>query len=199
MAKTATANQQIASLKGLTQKAAAYLLGKSARWLRDRVDAPVNPDTSTYDGAELFRWAAALGADSAPGDFADDVHEKLLIIADVIRRSPKMVSEIPDAATRRTLQTLSNRHGVGVKLALVEILMDGLADEGVEYFCGSIEDALDSVRSDRADMEAAAKLDIRFQCRDCDLVRLGRTWTKMRPSATCCIVQMHCPTCEVKA
>lgn len=42
-------------MRNLTQQQAAYLLGITARTLRDWSDAPRNPDRS-YDGQALVRW-----------------------------------------------------------------------------------------------------------------------------------------------
>ena len=62
------ADDQIAELDALTQKAAAHLVGLTDRQLRNRDDVPRNPD-QTYSGPALLAWAverAELEAGSDP-------------------------------------------------------------------------------------------------------------------------------------
>ncbi len=72
----ATAPSEIAELSKLSQQAAAWLIGCTARALRDWPDAPRNPD-GTYNGRELVAW----NRDKLERpELTDDEYEKLLLI-----------------------------------------------------------------------------------------------------------------------
>jgi hypothetical protein len=114
-----TAAGQIAAMRSLRQKSAAWLLGwKSSRPLRDRTAPPQNSD-GTYDGQELVAWSRSQLPSQLPALSADDA-ERAQILADMFvpgfERDVHTVVQFADDIQRR--------YGAGGLAAVMQVLVD---------------------------------------------------------------------------
>ncbi len=82
------ANDQIEVMQGLRQGAAAWLIGLSARKLRDRTDAPRNKD-GTYNAQELLAYLKRKTdrvTSDVQGEFTSPVDELNILRAQKMRQ-----------------------------------------------------------------------------------------------------------------
>lgn len=184
--------EQIAEMKRLSQQAGAWLIGLSARKLRDNTSAPRNDD-ATYHAQQLLRWAA----DRQPRpELSDDDYERLLLV-----HEHGLHADDPTPAIA-IIEDLEHRHGAGVWLALGDVIRKAWR-ESVE--ANAIVDS-PSVRAKRAAFEqqqreqdaARAELRIVCKCMDCGKIRRGRKWEKRNVPAAFAALDSYCPDCPAE-
>lgn len=128
MGKKLTANEQTEIMERLSQAPAAWLLGTTARSLRDLADCPRNPDGS-YNGAELVKWDRRrvapdtdpmLAGGSSPalekyrehraGIAELELNERRGRLVDIDAFNEWWESEVA-SPIRRSIETLQRKHG----------------------------------------------------------------------------------------
>lgn len=197
---TATADEQIRTLRNLRQTAAAWLLGyKSARSLRDCPDIPRTP-SGGYDAAELLAWARRR---QPRPDFSDDDIERTLQVIDwTITDSARCLLDY--------LTDLQRRFGDGGLLLYLDEMM------AVLRRCAHVEPEISPTppgpmtRAEEYEIITAEnrkrlitwhhqRLTIRVVCERCGRVRHGRKWAKAELPDGQPSVNGTCPDCEAKA
>jgi len=194
-----TGPQQIRVLKNLNQQAAAWMLGCTARALRDWPDAPRN-ENGTYPARELVEWAR----DRVPRpDLSDDDYDRLLVIQDVLYNGEPSDGErlsIIDA-----LRALRRKYGENAWLVFVDMLVREWADIDEQFRAEAFSvptetDIRRKVDSEMSGWEcrlARDQLRIATVCDYCGKLRRGRHWIKADPPEGYAVQGGGCPTCHV--
>ena len=199
-----TGAQQIEVLKNLSQQAAAFLLGVSARTLRDHPDAPRCED-GAYDARTLL--SSGMLQRDAP-EFSVDELEKSFTIAEAMNYeiTPQML---------RFLRGLKERHGDAGWSAVLGILIEywsELVDPNErEPTDAEIREKLEAEIDERI-QRAQAEIDERIQraqherltrqfkvavrCDYCKKLRQGREWVKARTPIGYAESGSICPSCS---
>ncbi len=209
-----TGPEQTAMLKRLNQQAAAFLVGVTARTLRDRTDAPRNED-GTYNGPELIAW----WRNQLPRpSLSDDDLERLLVVRDVV--SEKFLG-LDDAILYSILDAMDDlraKYGENTLIVLVELLLAEWRDlahdtsraeafyipteaeireQILERFDGKVAERMTKRQAD----VARKRLHIAIVCGGCGKLRRGRQWTKAEPPEGYAVgieYEILCPACEDK-
>ncbi len=188
-----TGAEQIAVLRSLNQQAAAFLLGVSARTLRDHPDAP-RGEGGQYDARTLL--SSGILQRDAP-DFSVDELETSLLIAEAVHYeiTPQML---------RFLRGIKDRHGDAGLSAVLGIL--------IEHWC----ELVDQNEREPSDVEVREKLEaeiderlqraqrerltrqfkLAVRCEYCKKLRRGREWVKARTPIGFIEVMNVCPSCS---
>jgi len=193
---TDTGTQQIEALRSLNQQAAAWLVGISARALRDRVDAPRNPDGS-YDAQQLVAWNQAR---IQPPELTDDEYERLLLIQDF---AFERVLDGQIIAVMETMTELARRYGDAGILAMGRVFLDVWREQEACYRDNYREPTpaeLERQEAERRRAEAhdlaIAELRLVIQCERCKKLRHGRRWMEGSPPAGYVVITGPCPRCN---
>ena len=160
----ATVAQQIATLRRLHGRAAAYLAGVSYATLRDRADQCPPDEDGSYDGQSVCRWAARrFGA----MNLSDVDREELQRLGEALALDLTLSS----CALRRILPDYLRRHGPHGVMVLLTELCDQLDEFGFE--CPDVPAA----GTERI-YSLAARLELPTICDRCGRTRNGTTWIK---------------------
>lgn len=183
-----TGVEQIAVMKHVSQQAAGWLIGLSARKLRDNVSAP-RGDDGMYHAAELVRWA--MSRQPRPV-LSDDETESLLIV-----HEHGLMSDMPERAIE-IVDDLVKRHGLGVWLIFADLIMDTWRARAKSNSTYELPPALkDKSESAEPDEQAAyAALRYVHQCRGCSNIRRGPKWIKADAPSGHIVIYGWCPDCE---
>ena len=177
-----TGTKQIEVLKSLTQQAAGWLVGLTARTLRDHPEVPRNPD-GTYNAKELLASPLACGM---PAANPDDV-EKIFQVAEWLGVVSTCDHDGGSLVTAITLMdSLRERYGnAGLQLfAAVALdrwssIASGWGREPTE---SELREKLDKEFRDPLERAQKARLHRLFQvtlvCEYCRKIRRGRQWIK---------------------
>lgn len=174
---------QIAVLKTLNQQAAAYLIGQTARNLRDRSDAPRNED-GTYDGAALVSWwRGRIDADAALGDAE---FERVLLFASLLSEGEPFGCEAAGITFVDEMRALRSKYGDGVCAQLVDELVGNL-----DFFTAEMRrsafrrptdaDLLHAAREEADEHDARSRMRLVTVCDQCERWRFGRKWKNSVP------------------
>ena len=196
MAKAKTSND-LATLRRLNQQSAAWLVGVSARTLRDWVDAPRNDDGS-YDGRELVAWAQKR---LPRPDITDQDYERLLVIIDELATSGAGCCS--GAAMLDILTELRDVYGENAWLMFVDLLIEKWSEDfGGDKPASYIEPdeteirqrVLESIDNKRI-QTAHNRLEIAVVCPECGRLRRGRKWVEDSPPSRYAVVGQQCNDC----
>lgn len=189
-----TAHQQIAVLRTLTQQAAAFLIGMSARALRDNPNVPRATDDGRYDAKGLFKWWSGRIGTCKLND--EDLERAMILADDVGYGQWRGV---------RLLRELQEKHGSAGLAAVSEIFLEtwiepGDQDPGQEArpteteLRGAAQRAIHELKQ----QAARDRLEIAIVCCRCGKLRCGRRWVKAKPRAGYFVKKSWCPACEAK-
>jgi len=194
--------QQIEVMRSLNQQAAAWLVDRNARVLRD---APgiARDQAGRYDAQDLVRWAVrrAPRPDLAPADV-----EKLMVAVEAIE------GELSGVLLVSIIESLERVHEVYGDSAIVAF---------ADLFIEIIKPCVDAIRAFErqpryqeeleqeerkrealrqrieADREARESLRVAYYCDTHRMLRQGREWVKApKPPAGFVIDLVACPKCE---
>jgi hypothetical protein len=181
---------QKATLERLCQGAAALLIGKTSRWLRDRPDAPRNAD-GTYNAFPLLSWKASLDGGSVDVDLDDGDQERLMRIVENLHFS----WDAQAVAAVDQIEDMIRRHGRGVLPKLMAMLW-GEWTLFAEFHrnCPPQQEHDDS----RFHRDASQHLREAVVCNGCRRMRHGSKWIKTAIPADHTKVGDYCPECLKK-
>ena len=192
--------EQIEVLERLSQQSAAWLLGISARALRDHPEAPRNPD-GTYNGRGLLAWFKGR-VDTV--ELTEAETENALVVADCISA---WFCSVDYRALTKVIdfwRQLSRKYGSPGPVTALDLLLqelDGLAESSRPSFEEQTSPEArrraeqEEVRRQREE-EARARLHIAVVCDYCKKVRRARRWIKTRPPEGFAISYGICPDCK---
>jgi hypothetical protein len=180
-------------LESIPQSAAAWLLGKSSRMLRDYSDLPRNAD-GTYNAQRLVEWARSRSRPAA--DLADADLERLATLAELLWLPSD--DQLPAAVGLVT--ELHKRYGDAVFIELVQAILAQWRpmveqQRQLEADPAHHRRQADQARRQMADDEARAALRISTVCQCCSRIRRGRSWIKVNPPADHVVLPGRCPAC----
>jgi hypothetical protein len=190
-----TGTEQIKVMENLTQQAAGWLLGLTARTMRDWPTIPRGAD-GRYNAAALVKWQAGR---VERANLADTEYETLLTIAEA--------TDIDGlAGAVKALGDLRRAYGAGILAEFGEILLGKwgeILDASPEHFGAPTPADLrqkDEARR-KADAEAEARRELRIAtiCDACKKLRRGRRWIKAGPPAGFVVMADLCPACAAAA
>ena len=170
-------SEQVEVLKGLAQPAAAWLVGMAARSLRDHADVP-RTDDGRYDARELVRWASRR---RGRPELDDAEYERLLIAVEVFLCSRG--DDLVQAAIGERLRELADRHGEGVGLLFMDLVLDSWS-------------AVTRSEPERDFQEGRDALRVVVRCAACGKIRQGRRWVRGKPPADHEVLGDKCAACE---
>ncbi|MFH1268665.1 MAG: hypothetical protein ABIK89_23310 [Planctomycetota bacterium] len=198
MAQKLTAPEQVKVLQGLSQAAAAWLVGLAPRTFRDHLDAPRDTD-GTYNAAELLKWACNR---MPRPELTDSEYERALVI----------VSELVGGITNNTtllavaewLRSLREQHG-DTGLALFGQLLTAEVGDHAEPVkrlpAPSAEEQQrkeEARRQQKRERLAWRRLHIAVRCEECGRLRRGRQWVEGAAPDGYAVQLSICPACESK-
>ena len=185
------ANIQVLAMKRLAPNAAAWLLGVSPRSLRDFVDLDRGANGS-YDAQAIVDFAIRRG--KRPNLADEQIEEFQIIVSELGFRAVEMIR-----TAFYQLSTLRDKHGDGVLLEFVELLLADWA-EFVDTDKDSPDTAVEEALNNLAPGTIAAEhaLRIAIVCPMCNRLRVGRTWRKKKPPKDYITLTAgsRCPRCE---
>lgn len=190
-----TSAEQIAVMERLSQPAAAWLVGVSARTLRDH--AIPRAEDNRYNAGELLTWAA--GRIPAPEMLTDDEWERLLTIGELyVAETGLAVGPIADFLTE-----LRDKYGDAGLAAFARGLLEyceSEADAGPERYReptpGELRAEVERRLQEEQRHRAFDRLDIAVVCEGCGRLRRGRRWVKQQPARGFAVVKDACPSCD---
>lgn len=195
---------QISTMKRLSQGAAAWLLGfANNRTLRDKPDAPRNPDGS-YDAKALFAWAQSRSPRmAAVDDLGDSDYERLEVAVEIVSCAVEGAETI---GLFDSLDELSRKHGAeSVATWLFDRLMTDWERESdferqhlTPVTQADLRKAMERAKADNERAIAIAELRVCTQCDQCKRVRHGRRWLKQDPPGGYVVWMGTCPSCKEK-
>jgi hypothetical protein len=192
MAKQLKNQEQIAILRNLSQQAAATLVGRTARWLRDETDAPRNEDGS-YDGPALVGWLQQSEGAGRPR-LDDDSLEDVLLVANVILEGDRDAPQLASLLNR--IDSLTRRVGESVGLVIVDELV---AELRLWQERGETEPdqakAMELEQQWEEERDARAALRIQHRCGECKRIRHGRRWRSGEPLKGYYVQETVCTNC----
>ena len=158
------------AVEKLSQAQASLLVDKSARWLRDRPDAPRNPD-GTYRGGELFGWYRSV---VDPEGIGDEAYEVILLVAEELLGFGCNDSNLLARTLVRKIGELREAHGSAALVVLVDEVLSLLSRQGEveDPVFESREEWEKRIRDDRRREELRYVL----ICEICGRFRQGRRW-----------------------
>jgi hypothetical protein len=193
-----TAQQQMDVMRSISQTAAAWLVDRSPRVLRDQPSL-ARDHAGNYNAQELVRWAVgrAPRPELAPADL-----EKLMQAAEevMVELSPRMLLAILDLL--EALQKTYGDHATVVFADLIlEVLQEHASDAREALRPLSYEEEREEAELQRkreADKEARESLRIAIYCDTHKMLRQGREWIRVtKPPAGFAVDLVTCPKCEV--
>lgn len=184
------ANQQIETMQKLSQAAAAWLIGVSARSLRDEATCPRNA-CGSYDAAKVAAWAASR---CPRPKLDDDDAEKLSLIVE-----HAFNGEHYAAGLLRLVGELREKYG---EAAVAVELLDRMTAEWRTWLELERDEQtperrrLREQQAQEREREEQAESDLRISvvC-GCGRVRKGTTWPKGKPPAGFATIEGVCPLC----
>lgn len=183
---------KVDGLRKLDQASAAWLLGTSARSLRDWADAPRNGDGS-YDAAALVAWSR-MRTPAQPLDDGDV--ERLLQAADCMLPENGVTALIVADLFQRVLDECGDAGAALVLKTIIDAWNAELAHERAAMTCSESELAEHVAHAiDRARAEyAAAELKRPVVCAGCRKQRRGKSWVSVKAIPRSAIEGL-CPGC----
>lgn len=182
------ARQQVKALESLSQPAAAWLLGCTARHLRDQTSAPRNDD-GTYDAQKLVEWSA--GRARAP-ELDDEEYETALVIADRLCVGDSYTGVVT------WLRGLREKYGDAGLIAFVDLLMNEWAELAVGGrfpTTADLERAAEEARQGLIRAHNEVNLRFAYVCEKCKRLRRGRRWIQSKPPEGHVVIGDSCPAC----
>lgn len=203
-----TGAQQITVMENLTQQAAAWLVGATARTVRDHVEIP-RDSAGRYSAQNLLAWAARR---VPPAELTAEELERTLNAADLLFDSISQRNDEAAIALCDLLEELNAHHGEGGLVVFAKEALRQLRQRAELELAGCT--ALDLMpEAQRREIEqrikeeaekaarewrAEADLDFAVVCDGCGMLRQGREWVKADPSpgrhviGGCCPDYPHC-------
>ena len=193
MAKVLTAAEQVEAMKHLTAGSAAWLVGRSARTLRDRPDCPRNPD-KTFDAQNLIAWSHR----QIPDAKLDDAElEQVLTAAEHLAGHGSAL--VPIAGL---LDALLQQYGDQGMILFARVLRDHFRVEiEIRKICDEPPSAEEQREIDEYNRQAERdnhtreELKITTTCMDCKRIRLGTKWLKRPVPVGHVKADSLCPAC----
>lgn len=201
-----TASETVRAMKSLGQAPAAWLIGMSARSLRDNPDAP-RDDAGRYNAQELVEWATKR---LPRPELTESEQEQLMLVADVLREAMAHTNECMAVGMHDVLLSIFDKHGGEGLLDFIDILLtqwradaarfrNDLAPTTEEGWQRKVAAEIDARRKDEADFLQRSHLRIVKVCSDCQRVRRAGRWVKAAPPLDHAVDETWCPQCERKA
>ncbi len=193
--------QQIIVMKSLKQEAAAWLLGVTARTLRDHSHTVERNADDSYD-ARVVVSSGLLKAE--PPELSADEQEKCI-------RTAELLNEEVSPAVMRLFRELEDKHGDRGLAELVRVMKETWADdygkteseppqlseaELREQIEEEFRQGFETQLRSRIDSNADARLKRGVVCEDCGKVRRGRTWVTGTAKADEHYLKGYCPKCH---
>ena len=187
-----TTASQTATMRSLTQQAAAWLLGfKAVTTLRGATDCPRNGDNS-YNAHDVVSWHAAREAERAlsgrkPSHLSDEDRERMANLAWAISDlGAVVVSDVVTALDRVDLD-----HGDAGLAAAVRAFVTVAKRDVVGDFTKPTAAAIRESHARAADEEirrlSSAVLDVVDQCSECNAIFWNGGWTKRKALPEGCV------------
>ncbi len=192
--------REVEMLKNLSQQAAAWALGVTARTLRDHPEIPRTAEGG-YDVRDLAKWAVQHG----PRDeitFDDERYEHILTLAEAMLRDlgPHLWQLVA------LLDNLEDDYGPNGVLSALSLMRDAWGQilgpelEAMRDVPVSMEDIIEMGRAELRHRQASQAHDllrIVTRCQECGTVRRGRRWVKdAKTSALWVDMLTLCPECD---
>ena len=203
LAKT-TGTEQIEMMKSLSQQAAGWLVGLTARSLRDHPELARNADGS-YDAQQLLA-SPLVPSGTLPAENSDEA-EKVTQIADWLAGAATMLhSEGSMWTVVALMESLRQRHGNAglawfAALAL-ECWKDCASAWKREPTDSEIHEKLEKEFHERLEREQVARqrrlFRVAFVCQYCRKIRRGLEWFKGRAPMGFIELESVCPNCAFK-
>lgn len=165
-------------MENLTQQAAAWLAGVSARTLRDYSDLRRSAD-GTYDAREVLVWSARRVPHP---DFDDEQIERLMLASEFLYGVAG--GDVELLTILDELKSVREKYGDAGLAEFAKLLMREWSISIEPYrqkaMAGESED---DARQLREEAKARAEFRISVVCEKCGKLRKGRTWINASPPA----------------
>ncbi len=190
--------QQIIVMKSLTQEAAAWLLGVTARTLRDHSHTVERNADDSYDARAVVS-SGLLKAE--PPELSPDEQEKCIRAAEFLTSDYCVVSP----AIMRLIRELEEKYGDRGLAEFVRLVRETWVED---YQATENDPPLPSESELRRQIEERVEADLRaslegntkfrlkqgVECDSCGKVRRGRQWVTAKITESC--LGGTCPTCH---
>ncbi|MBP8130253.1 MAG: hypothetical protein KA184_11805 [Candidatus Hydrogenedentes bacterium] len=200
MGKPNESFREVEMLKNLSQQAAAWSLGVTARTLRDHPEIPRTAEGG-YDIRDLAKWAVQHGPRDAVA-FDDELYERIVTLAEAMLRDlgPHLWQLVA------LLDNVEDDHGPDGVLSALSLMRDAWGEipgpelEAMRDVPESIEDIIEMGREvlrRRQAEKAHDVLRVMTRCQECGAVRRGRRWVKeAKTPALWTDMLTLCPQCD---
>lgn len=204
-----TGTEQIGAMQALTQQSAAWLVGQTARTLRDHPGIPRNP-SGRYDARDMIKWAAKRIPEA---NLSDQEMERALNAAEIIYGAvhsfggDRVVVALADY-----LDGIEAYYGeAGLIVVFREMLREWRiqADLDRKFIERVTPDQLraeierrvrDEILSEQR-YDAMERLDVAVVCDECGRLRRGQRWIVADPPESVQALKGYCsdyPKCSSK-